>query len=247
MLLKNACAIIRLMYKGYANVVRGVYGKGERDMKAFVSKYKHAWILLYAFIYLPWFLFLEKNVTHYRIVHVALDDYIPFNEYFVIPYFLWFAYVASAIIYFFFTNKEDYYKLCGFLFIGMTISLIICTIWPNGHDLRPAVFARENIFTDLVQYLYRTDTPTNVFPSIHVYNSIGVHIAVMNSETLRKKKAVRTGSFILMISICLATVFLKQHSVMDGFGAVIMSMVMYRMVYRAEHVWNRGKLKEQLN
>ena len=126
-------------------------------MKEFISKYKHAWCLLYAFIYLPWFVFLEKNVLHYSIIHIRLDDYIPFNEYFIIPYFLWFAYVAVAIMFFFFTNKEDYYKLCAFLFIGMTISLIICTIWPNGHNLRPTEFARENIFTDMVRGLWATD------------------------------------------------------------------------------------------
>ena len=205
-------------------------------MKDFFAKYKHAWCLLYAFIYLPWFVFLEKNVIHYSIVDVALDDYIPFNECFIVPYFMWFAYVAGAIMYFFFTNKEDYYKLCAFLFIGMTISLIICTIWPNGHNLRPAVLERDNIFTGMVQALWSTDTPTNVFPSIHVYNSIGVHLAIMNSEALKNRRVIRAGSFVLMVSICLATVFLKQHSVVDGVGAVVLSMFMYRMVYRTEHV-----------
>ena len=216
-------------------------------MKEFISKYKHAWCLLYVFIYLPWFFILEKNVIHYSIVHIKLDDYIPFNEYFIIPYFLWFAYVAVAIMFFFFTNKEDYYKLCAFLFIGMTISLIICTIWPNGHNLRPTEFARENIFTDMVRGLWATDTPTNIFPSIHVYNSIGVHLAVMNSEALKKKRVVRIISFALMASICLSTVFLKQHSALDGIGAIVMSMFMYRMVYHTERVANREKLEGQFN
>ena len=216
-------------------------------MKEFISKYKHAWCLLYAFIYLPWFVFLEKNVLHYSIIHIRLDDYIPFNEYFIIPYFLWFAYVAVAVMFFFFTNKEDYYKLCAFLFIVMTISLIICTIWPNGHNLRPTEFARENIFTDMVRGLWATDTPTNIFPSIHVYNSIGVHLAVMNSEALKKKRVVRIISFVLMASICLSTVFLKQHSALDGIGAIVMSMFMYRMVYHTERVANREKLEGQFN
>lgn len=216
-------------------------------MKEFIAKYKHAWCLLYVLIYLPWFVFLEQNVTRYSIVHIPLDDHIPFNEYFVIPYFLWFVYVAGAVLYFFFTNKEDYYKTCAFLFIGMTICMIICTIWPNGHNLRPTEFARENIFTALVSYLYQTDTSTNVFPSIHVYNSIGVHLAVMNSEALKKHKLVQAGSFLLMASICLSTVFLKQHSALDGFGAIVLAMFMYRVVYRPEHVFNREKLEEQLN
>ena len=72
------------------------------DMKHFLKellkKYGHIWILGYGFIYLPWFMHLEKTVTsNYHIMHSSLDDMIPFNEYFVIPYLLWFAYVTAAI------------------------------------------------------------------------------------------------------------------------------------------------------
>lgn len=199
---------------------------------AFVRKYKHAWLLLYAFIYLPWFCYLEKTVTrNFHVMHASLDDLIPFNEYFIVPYLLWFLYVGAAIFYFLITSKEDYYKLCIFLFSGMTISLIICTFFRNGTDLRPVIDPDKNIFTALVAYIYRTDTCTNVFPSIHVYNSIGVHIAVARSERLRGHRLIRLGSGLLMISICMATVFLKQHSVIDLIGAVILAYVIYGIVY----------------
>lgn len=213
----------------------------------FLKEYKHAWLLLYAFIYLPWFAYLERTVIKYHSVHIFLDDYIPFEEIFIIPYLMWFGYVAIGIAYFFFTNKKDYYKICSFLFIGMTISLIICTIWPNGQDLRPVVLERENVFTSLIQGLYKTDTNTNVFPSVHVYNSIGVHIAVMHSEALRNKKWIRRGSFVLMILICLSTVFLKQHSILDGIGAIALSMIMYKLVYGMGHSLEKKELKEQLD
>ena len=199
---------------------------------AFVRKYKHAWLLLYAFIYLPWFCYLEKTVTrNFHVMHASLDDLIPFNEYFIVPYLLWFLYVGAAIFYFLITSKEDYYKLCIFLFSGMTISLIICTFFRNGTHLRPVIDPDKNIFTALVAYIYRTDTCTNVFPSIHVYNSIGVHIAVARSERLRGHRLIRLGSGLLMISICMATVFLKQHSVIDLIGAVILAYVIYGIVY----------------
>ena len=201
-------------------------------ISAFVRKYKHAWLLLYAFIYLPWFCYLEKTVTrNFHVMHASLDDLIPFNEYFIVPYLLWFLYVGAAIFYFLITSKEDYYKLCIFLFSGMTISLIICTFFRNGTDLRPVIDPDKNIFTALVAYIYRTDTCTNVFPSIHVYNSIGVHIAVARSERLRGHRLIRLGSGLLMISICMATVFLKQHSVIDLIGAVILAYVIYGIVY----------------
>lgn len=212
-------------------------------MKNLIQKYKHIWILSYAFLYIPWFLYLEKTVTtRYEVMHIALDDYIPFNEYFIIPYLLWFVYVAGTILYFFFTSKSDYYRLCAFLFIGMTISLIICTLFPNGTDLRPMIVADKNIFTKIVSVLYTADTCTNVFPSIHVFNSIGVHIAVMHSSLLKKNRFIRTGSFLLMVSISLATVFLKQHSAIDGIGSIVMAYPLYHLVYGNVYAWNRKKV-----
>lgn len=201
-------------------------------MKQLFLKYRHAWILAYGLIYLVWFGYLEKTVrTNYHVMHVALDDYIPFCEYFVVPYFLWFAYVAVGVGYFFFTSREEYYQLCICLFTGMTISLIICTFFHNGTNFRPQVDPQQNIFSALVYWLYQTDTCTNVFPSIHVYNSICVHMAVRRSQSLRKHRWIQRGSFFLMVSICLATVFLKQHSVIDGVGAAIMAYALYYVVY----------------
>lgn len=212
----------------------------------FWKKYRHAWVLLYCFIYFPWFAYLETNVTtHYNVIHMAIDDKIPFIEFFIIPYFLWFGYVAYAVLYFFFKNKTDYYKLCVFLFTGMTIFLIVSTIYPNGHHLRPTTFDRDNIFVTMVQWLYASDTSTNLFPSIHVYNSLGVHFAICNSENFRQHKKVRVCSFLLMVSIIAATMFLKQHSVFDVITAFVMATVMYPLVYNKNYQFSHSKSYEE--
>ena len=43
----------------------------------------------------------------------------------------------------------------------------------------------------------------------------------------RHEKSVKAASWILCIAICLSTVFLKQHSVIDIFWAVVMSVILY--------------------
>lgn len=212
-------------------------------IKRILQKYKHVWILSYAFIYIPWFLYLEKTVTqNYYVIHTRLDDMIPFNEYFIIPYLLWFAYVGGAILYFFFTNKQDYYRLCAYLFTGMTISLLICTVFPNGTDLRTVVDPDKNFCSKLVYALHSADTSTNIFPSIHAFNSIGVHIAVMRSKSLRNYPLIQRGSFVLMIAICMATVVLKQHSVVDVAGSCMMAYALYPIVYGSEYARSRRKV-----
>lgn len=199
-----------------------------KKIREFLHKYRHAWLLSYAFIYLPWFMYLERTVTRdYHIMHASLDDLIPFNEYFIIPYLLWFLYVAGTLVFFLFRSKEDYYKMCTFLFSGMTLSLIICTFFHNGTDFRPVIDPNKNIFSAAVAALYKTDTCTNVFPSIHVYNAVGTHIAISRSQILAKYRFLRLGSLLLTISICLATMFLKQHSIIDVCGAFLMSYAIH--------------------
>ena len=201
-------------------------------MKAFVEKYKHGWPILYVFIYFPWFIWLEKNVTeNFHLIHVPLDDKIPFIEYFIIPYLSWFAFIAVFVLYFFFTDKKEFYQLAALLASGMTLFLIISTLFPNGLMLRPTSFARDNVFVDMCKMLWRADTSTNVFPSIHVYNSVAVTIAVLKSRHLKEHRWVQIGCVLLAILIILSTMFLKQHSVVDVIGGILMAAAIYPFVY----------------
>lgn len=206
--------------------------------KALYLKYRHAIPLaVYMVIYLAWFAWLERrDIRELNVIHVGLDDYIPFCEAFVVPYFLWFAYVSVVVVYLFFKNKQDYYRCCAFLFTGMTLFLIISTLWPNGHQLRLAEMPRDNIFTQAVAALWSIDTPTNLWPSIHVYNSMGAHFAVMRSADLEGKKGIKIASGILAFSIVLSTMFLKQHSVFDVATGLGLGIAMYILVYRRDLV-----------
>lgn len=203
-------------------------------LKKLLLKYRHGWVLSYFLVYLAWFFALEKAVvTDYHPVYIKLDDYIPFNEWFVIPYILWFAYVAVTVAFLFFNSKEEFYQNTAFLFIGMTICLIIYTIWPNGQNLRPNLetLGRDNILVRMVGTFYSNDTSTNVCPSIHVFNSIAAHIAIRRNATLRRYKWITPASFVLMVLICLSTVFLKQHSAFDVFAGILLGGFMYAIVY----------------
>ncbi len=208
--------------------------KKKNTFRKLFDKYKHGLILSYFFIYMAWFTYLERTITtKFTSIHTSLDDLIPFNEYFIIPYFLWFVYIAVTVAYFFLTSKQDYYKCCAYLFTGMTICLFIYTFFPNGHHLRVDLnsLGRSNIFIDMLAGIYRIDTATNVFPSIHVFNSVGACIAISKSERLHKIKWLQWSVLFLTIMICLSTVFLKQHSLLDVLGALVLNLILYIIVY----------------
>lgn len=208
---------------------------GEFKMKAFIKKYSHAWTLLYILIYMPWFYWLEKTITpqseYINMYLPIIDDKIPFCEWFIIPYLLWFLYVPAVMLLTFFTSKKEFYYASAYLFIGMTICLLICTLWPNGQQLRVDSFQRDNILTQIMAFIYKTDTNTNVFPSIHVFNSIAVCVILFKNRIMKDKKVIKVASVILSTLIVLSTMFLKQHSVIDVAGGIVLSVVMYVVVY----------------
>lgn len=204
----------------------------------FWSQYKHLIPLLaYMLFYMTWWTHLEGAVTSgYRVIHMGIDDHIPFLEIFIIPYFAWFAYVSLTVLVLFFRDetKKDYYRCLAFLFTGMTLFLLISTLMPNGHQLRPAVMPRDNVFTRMIAALWRTDTPTNLWPSIHVYNSLGAHFAIARSKTFENHKLLKGASLMLAMSIILSTMFIKQHSFFDVLTALFLAIIMYVIIYKRE-------------
>ena len=132
----------------------------------------------------------------------------------------------------FFHDKSAFFKYIAVIYTGMTLFLIISTIYPNGHLLRPTEFSRNNIFIRLVCFIYWADTSTNILPSIHVFNSIAAHVAVMNAPELKNKKWTVRGSLILCVSIILSTMFIKQHSCIDVMLGILLGILMNYAVYR---------------
>lgn len=201
-------------------------------------------IVLYGTFYMTCFTWLERLPRKYHIINSTLDLKIPFCEYFIIPYFLWFLYIAGTVLFFVFFNedKTEYQNLLINLGLGMTLFLIVSYVYPNGLSLRPTEFPRDNIFTDLVKYLYRIDTPTNVLPSIHVYNSVAVFCAINSCRKLQKYRWVRISSFVLTTLIVLSTMFLKQHSICDVATGITFAVASYIIIYK---VYARAAAKEK--
>ncbi len=184
-------------------------------------------MLIYMVVYLVWFGAVEKtDYSRCTEIHCVFDDMIPFCEFFIVPYLLWFIFVAAGIIYQLFADERRFAELCMVLISGMTIFLIISTIFPNILHLRPDTLPRDNIFSRMVENLYATDTPTNVMPSIHVYNTLAIMASLLRSKgKIAAMPAVKIPCLILSASIILATMFLKQHSVLDVTAATLMFIV----------------------
>lgn len=191
-----------------------------KTSKLFNSKYSYLWYLLVWVSHFVLFYFTEKYIPESSCypVHSSLDDIIPFCEYFIIPYVLWYFLIIGTLLYFMFYSVQNFKNLLIYIFILQIIATLIFVLFPNRQDLRPTDFANQNIFTDLTSYIYKIDTNTNVCPSLHVAISIGIASAWIKEKSA--SKFVKTLIVAFCISVCLSVVFVKQHSVVDIYVAI---------------------------
>ncbi len=206
-------------------------------------------MLIFMLLYCIGFKLLENwNRLHYTLIHTQLDDLIPFVEIFILPYLFWFIYMVLFTVYLAMFDEENYHRLCTFLAIGMTAFLIVSLFFPNILVLRPETMPRDNVFTRLCSFLYSIDTPTNVTPSIHVYNSIAVMITVWYSDAkVLGSKVSKVIITLLGALICLSTMFIKQHSVSDVIVATGMSIAVYIAVFRMDVVFDFQRRRKAIS
>lgn len=219
--------------KGFVQGLRECRGASERYHYIMQCSSDAFPMVFYIIVYFIWFEILEHtNRLHYTVIHTALDDKIPFIEEFILPYYAWFFFMGAMMVLLYLYDRETYHRSCAFLAIGMTVFLIVSTIWPNIQYLRPAQMPRDNIFTHMVENIYRNDTPTNICPSIHVYNSVAMIFAAFSSSWRGfRKNWVRALVTVQGILIILSTMFVKQHSTFDVAMAFLMAIPVWLLTF----------------
>lgn len=184
--------------------------------------------------------FLTENLIPAQIctpVHMWLDDYIPFCEYFLIPYVFWYGLILFSLWYFLLYNVDSFKRLQIFIIITQITATAVYILFPNRQDLRPTVFPRDNFLTRCVGFLYSVDTNTGVCPSQHVAYSLGIM-----SVWLKEKAAAKMWKCFVVaavILICLSTMFIKQHSAVDFFAALPVCLLAECIVHGKSYWWPR--------
>ena len=199
-------------------------------MRNWCSRHPVWFMAFYALFYLTFFALLERTIQSPDLwVHCRLDDLIPFCKYAIVPYLLWFPWIPFTLFYLLWkAPRADFWRLCLPLFAGMTIALACYVILPTGLDLRPYRVYGSDFFARTVRWLYSTDTPLNVCPSIHVFNSVTLMMAYYRSRIFETpgRRWMRPASAVLCVSIIASTVLLKQHSCIDVLLGILLAMVL---------------------
>ena len=181
-----------------------------------LNEYKHLKLLIFWPIFGVLFLFVERfyQVDYYYPMYCGLDDVIPFCEWFLIPYMFWFVYLVGMHLYTLLYDVDAFRRMMKYIIITYSVAIIIYFILPTCQELRPIAFDRDNILTRIIAGFYQFDTNTNVCPSIHVIGSLAVMETAIWSKEIASKKW-KTAFVVIALLICVSTVFMKQHSIID--------------------------------
>ena len=200
-------------------------------VKNYLATHKHIFLILLWFVYAIWYGILNRLDLNFHEIHLPIDDKIPFLEPFVIFYILWYIYIGFALIFTLIKSRKDFLTMIALIFISMIASLIVCTAYPSKITFRPDGPPGNNIFSWIIQIVYDTDQPVNVFPSIHCIVTIVITVGFFFSKSMKGKTLVKILFVILTIGICLSTVFIKQHSFADFLLATGMSVPICVFIY----------------
>lgn len=199
--------------------------RGFRLRRLREPQYAHLWLLLGWVVYFTLYFLTENGIPAEKCtpVYLFLDDRIPFCEIFIIPYVFWYLLIVVSLGYFLLYDIPNFRRLQVFIMVTQALAMAAYILFPTRQDLRPEVFPRDNFFTDCVALLYRVDTNTGVCPSLHVAYSVGIA-----SVWLQKRDAKglwKAFVVVAVVLICLSTLFIKQHSVVDLLAALPVCLV----------------------
>jgi hypothetical protein len=141
---------------------------------------------------------------------LPLDHRIPLIPPFIVIYVLSFVYWWLSYV----TIGSESPRMCGILF-GEMIAKVICLAFflllPTSME-RPEVTGND-IFSWMVRFIYFSDVPNNLFPSIHCMES---HLCWRGlAKCSRVPKWVKIAAVVLSLTIYASTLFVRQHLLVD--------------------------------
>jgi len=194
-----------------------------------MKTHRYALVGLYLFVFLTGFFLVQMFGPQPRVIlHCAVDDWIPFRSSFVLAYFLWYAWVPVFLLYFMVRERAAYLRLCFVMFVGATFCLLVYVLLPNGLQLREEITG-SGFCDQIVRFLRSVDPPRNVCPSIHVSSTVAIHLVLCRSQTFRDSRRMRLLSLAVTLLICVSTMFIKQHSLIDVVCGWALSVLLARL------------------
>lgn len=211
-----------------------------KELINWIRTHRYSLLLLYLPCYLAAFFIIDRLPLVHTIIRCPLDSLIPFNQYMVIPYAIWYVWFPGWLLYFLLKSREDFIRLAVVMFSGMTISLMIYVIWPNGIDLREPITGTD-LCSKAVMLLRQADTPYGVCPSIHISTIAAIMLVIGKTKLPDFNPTVRGYCLVITLLIAWSTMAIKQHSIVDVAAGALLSVLLDYLYGVVKHGIVQGK------
>ncbi len=166
-------------------------------------------------IFLTVYFFLNRNIKEAKLIHINVDDKIPFLAWSIVPYLLFYVPLLYGSIFLSYLQPLDnFYPFVFSLFLVLFESFSIFIVFPT--KVKEFEVVGNSIWDRWVRLLYRHDKRVTAFPSIHV------GVSIVSSFYFAQWYPFLSVFFLFVaLSIILSTVTTKQHSLLDIFGGLV--------------------------
>lgn len=182
------------------------------------------------------YLWLNHPTDEIHSLVTDLDEKVPFIKIFVIPYISFQAFVAVGLLYFYWRDRQTYYRTI----ITLNLSLVICFIifyFFQTTVPRPALNG-SGVLNKLLRLTYSLDEPFNAFPSIHTTASFIMIKAIGRSKVRNRWNSLIINTIAILIII--STQLIKQHVLFDLAAGVVLGGLVFETVY--DYKWPKKEL-----
>ncbi len=157
----------------------------------------------------------------------AIDAKIPFNIWFIIPYFIWYLLIFIVPYFLYKKNKDSFMRYIFTYVIVTIIANIIFIIYPSTVD-RPEVVVK-GLLTLTAKIIFAIDTPVlNCFPSLHCAMSMMFILFMFENKNINYP--IKIVISLISVLIMAATLFVKQHVFIDLVSGDTLALVVYVLV-----------------
>jgi len=161
-----------------------------------------------------------------------LDNLIPFNEWFIIPYIFWYLYTFGMLLVLAYFDYKTYYKLLYSIFIGMLVCFVIYIIYPSTVPRPSTNIIPNNILGKAVLIIYGNDKPYNCLPSIHMLDTLLITLFLFKHY---KSFPIKLSSAFICVMIYMSTLLVKQHSILDAIASTILGFILF-FIFESEFI-----------
>lgn len=176
-----------------------------------------------------------------NLIRGVIDNKIPFNMWFIIPYCVWYLLIFLIPYYLYKKDKNIFIKyIISYLFCTV-IANIIFIVYPTYVD-RPVVTG-TSILELITRIVFWVDTPAqNCFPSLHC--AVSMLFILYMFECKKCPLYLKILTLIISILIMIATLCTKQHVFIDLVSGDVLAIVSYIIVNNLKKT--NKKVKELL-